>query len=89
MAASETVDIKVGADTGDARRSIAELGTGVERLAESIGGEIGAKAGEAAGRLRALGQQEGLLRKFSAFARRSQEHGAWVQPPSHARSRTG
>lgn len=83
------LDIIVGADTDEAQRSIAELATGVERLAESGGGEIGAKAGEAAGRLRALGQQEGLLRKFSAFARRSQEHGARVQPPSCACGRTG
>ena len=59
-----TLDITINADSERARRSVGDLAGDIEQLAAKLGGELGARATEAAAKLRALGEQESAIQQF-------------------------
>ena len=64
MATTNTLDINIGADTGEAQRSIEQLAAGVEQLASKLGGDLKQEASAVAGKLRELGAQRDAITLF-------------------------
>lgn len=64
MAAEHGLNLRITADSSDASRGVREVATDVDALAKTLGGELGAKAQEAAAKLRALSEQEAAIKAF-------------------------
>ena len=62
--AEENLSIKISADAAQARRGVREVADDIDELAGKLGGQLGAKAQEAAAKLRELGQQEAAVKSF-------------------------
>lgn len=64
--AENSVDIKLRVDDGDASKRVLEVAASIGQLGDKIGGELGAKAKEAAQRLRELGEQRAAIEAFQS-----------------------
>lgn len=62
--ADKEVNLRITADTARAQRGVGEVAAEIEKLAASLGGELGAQAQQAAAKLRALGEQEAAVKNF-------------------------